>query len=69
VVLQGRRVTVVREGAGPVIDTLPRYAQSVGDLGDGLAAIEFQDGQQAAVVADFVRIAQLNPKLTPLRGG
>jgi hypothetical protein len=34
-----------------VVDRLAGYAQGVGDFRDALAAVELEEGQQAAVVA------------------
>ncbi len=55
------------EGAGTVVDALAGDAQRLGDVGDGLAPVEFEDGQQPAIVTGVVGDTQLGLKALTLR--
>jgi hypothetical protein len=54
VVFEGGRIAPDLEGARPVVDGLPRHPQPLGDLGDGFAFVQRQDGHQSAAVAGIV---------------
>jgi len=55
------------EQVGPVVDALAAHVQQLGDLSDGLPAVEFQEGQEASVVAGVPGAAELPPEVAPLR--
>jgi hypothetical protein len=55
------------KGARPVVDALAGDAQRLRDVSNGSAPVEFEDGQQPAIVAGVVGDAQLGLEPVALR--
>jgi hypothetical protein len=66
-VLKGRCTAPGLEGPRPVVDGLPRHPEPLGDLGDGIALVQRQDGQQAPTVAGIVGVPEPGGDAAPLR--
>src|SRR6266542_3750623 len=64
---EGDWVGTSREAVSPVVDALTRHPQQLGDFGNGLAPVQFEDGQQAAVVTGILGAAKFSLELAPER--
>jgi hypothetical protein len=66
---QGEGAAALGEAVGPIVDGLPAHAQRLGDFDGRAAAVEFQQGERAAVDADVDGVTQLllKPAALPRR--
>jgi hypothetical protein len=66
-VLQGRRVMVLRVSRDPVVDTLPGDSEHAGNVGGGATVVELEDGKSTPKQTGIPCLRELTPKAPPLR--